>query len=194
MSIIHDTLKKAAKDKRMVKGNLQSLKWLGSTLRKITYNPARFVREENLFFDSVNSVMPGRLYTFFYDPKHKNTLPFYDRFPCIFVIEKYSDGFLGLNLHYLKYAERAVLMDALYDYETKSKDPLKKKLAINYGIVSSFSKSPLAKHCVKRYLRNHVKSKLLKIEFDYWPIVAMLPIQEFDGKDFKNMSQVWARK
>jgi hypothetical protein len=194
LSIIHDTLKKAANAKQMVKGNKDSLMWMGAQLKKLSYDPKRFVREEKLFFDTVNTVMPGRMYTFYYDPKHKETLPFYDRFPCIFVIEKYSDGFLGLNLHYLKYQERAVLLDTLYEYATKSKDDSRRKLAINYSIISKFSRSGLAKHCIKRYLKAHVKSRLMNIQIDYWPIVAMLPIQSFDGKDYRNMSQVWSRK
>jgi hypothetical protein len=193
VSIIHDTLKKAANEKQMVAGNVKSLRWLGTVLRKVKYNPSMFVREERDFYDTVSTVMPGRLYTFFYDPKHKDKLPYFDRFPCVFVIEKYSDGFLALNLHFLNYNERAILLDALYEYETKTKDSSKKRLAVNYSIISAFSKSRYAKHCIKRYLTSHLRSKLLKIEHDYWPIVAMLPIHQFDGKDFKNMSQVWKR-
>ena len=28
--------------------------------------------------------LPGRMFMYFYDPKHKKTLPYYDRFPLIF--------------------------------------------------------------------------------------------------------------
>ena len=28
-------------------------------------------------------LMPGRMFMFFYDPKHKETLPYYDRFPLV---------------------------------------------------------------------------------------------------------------
>ena len=43
----------------------------------------------------------GRLNMFFYDPKFKKTLPYYDTFPLVLPLEPYSDGFLGINLHYL---------------------------------------------------------------------------------------------
>jgi hypothetical protein len=56
----------------------------------------------------------GKMYTFQYDPKLKEVLPYYDMYPLIFPIEIYSDGFLGINMHYLPPVMRAKLMDALY--------------------------------------------------------------------------------
>ena len=49
----------------------------------------------------------GKMYMFLYDPKHKDTLPYYDSFPLIFPIEFYGDSFLGINLHYLPPVMRA---------------------------------------------------------------------------------------
>ena len=56
----------------------------------------------------------GSMYFFEYDPKHKATLPYYDRFPLIFPINKVKGGILGMNMHYLPPKMRAQLMDALY--------------------------------------------------------------------------------
>ena len=50
-------------------------------------------RNNNPFF--------GRLNMFFYDPKFKKTLPYYDTFPLVLPLENYPDGFLGINFHYL---------------------------------------------------------------------------------------------
>ena len=55
----------------------------------------------------------GKLNMFFYDPKYKETLPYYDTFPLVLPIEKYSNGFLGLNLHYLPIPLRIRLLDRL---------------------------------------------------------------------------------
>ena len=33
------------------------------------------------------------MYTFFYDPKTKDKLPYYDRFPVVIINEIYPDGF-----------------------------------------------------------------------------------------------------
>ena len=49
----------------------------------------------------------GSMYMFYYDPKHKEELPYYDRFPLIFPYKKVKGGFMGLNLHYLPLQLRA---------------------------------------------------------------------------------------
>ena len=55
----------------------------------------------------------GTMQMFFYDPKHKETLPYYDLFPLIVVIGPAEGGFYGLNLHYLPPILRAKMLDAL---------------------------------------------------------------------------------
>ena len=70
---------------------------------------------------NINIQNIGQMFMFFYDPKNKQTLPYYDRFPLVFPIELYSDGFLGINLHYLPQKYRANLMDALYSIELLNK-------------------------------------------------------------------------
>lgn len=191
-------MEKAFASGQVLEKNRESMRWFSEKVRKLSYTPGQFVRNDPDVYNLVNrgSVGPGRMYTFFYDPKWKNDekkLPYYDRFPCIFVIEMYSDGFLGLNLHYLRYSDRADLLEALFQYQNNAKIEENKKLRISYDLVASFSKSKLAKHCVKRYLKPHIKSKLMKIDHQYWPIVSMLPIHEFEGKKFRSMNQVWTR-
>ena len=61
-------------------------------------------------------VVKGKLFCFYYDPKGKDDLPYYDRFPLILVLEKYNDGFLGLNLHYLPIRYRVAFLDKLLQY------------------------------------------------------------------------------
>src|SRR6056300_1120010 len=43
----------------------------------------------------------GRLNLFFYDPKTKKKLPYYDTFPLVLPLEPIKGGFLGMNFHYL---------------------------------------------------------------------------------------------
>lgn len=201
MGIIANTIANAIRQKILLEQAKKSqgffrsaINFLVQNARKLYYEPTRFMREEGNFFEFTTRIEPGVMYTFFYDPKFKDdptVLPYYDKFPCIFVIEKYSDGFLGLNLHYLNYRDRATLLDALLDYNNNSKDTENQKLKINYQIVKSFSKSKLAKHTIKRYLNGHIKSRMMKIKSDKWSIVALLPIQMFDGKKFKSLNQVW---
>ena len=46
-------------------------------------------------------VLPGMMYMFYYNPKHEQTLPYYDSFPLVILLNTDSKGMEGLNLHYL---------------------------------------------------------------------------------------------
>lgn len=130
----------------------------------------------------------GCLYMFFYDPKLKDKLPYFDRFPCIFVIGHYDDGFLGINLHYLNYAARVQLMDALYSIENNATMPKDKKLQVSYYILKAAMKYRWFKPCIKRYLTNHLRSKMLKVPYNDWQSAIFLPVQQFEKK---SGAQIW---
>lgn len=131
----------------------------------------------------------GKMYVFLYDPKHKDTLAYYDRSPCIFPIERYSDGFLGINLHYLPPILRVKLLDALFELVNKPKLPENRKLNISYQILKSAAASKWFKPCIKRYLSKHVKSRFLEVPYDNWGQVPFLPISQFEGAP---ITQIWS--
>ena len=60
-----------------------------------------------------NTFGRGGMFMYFYDPKHKETLPYYDRFPLTIPVERAPGGFKGLNLHYLPPILRAKFLDSL---------------------------------------------------------------------------------
>lgn len=130
----------------------------------------------------------GSMYMYFYDPKTKNDLPYYDRFPLIFVIEMYSDGFLGINLHYLAPALRAKLMDGLYETINNQRYDEKTRLRINYNTLKAVSRLKMFEPCVKRYLYSHVRSKFMYIYPSEWDIALMLPTESFQKS---NKQRVW---
>jgi hypothetical protein len=123
----------------------------------------------------------GRMYFFFYDPKTKDTLPYYDRFPLVLPIEQYQDGFLGLNLHYLHPKQRIILLDKLSEYASNSKYDTTTKLRLSYDVLRR--SSSISEHipCVKKYLFSHVDSRFLEITADEWDIAALLPMESFVG-------------
>jgi hypothetical protein len=138
-----------------------------------------------------NRIIPtdiGRMYHFFYDPKHKDKLPYYDRFPLIFVMERYSDGFLGLNLHYLGPVFRARLMDALYTIARNDAVRDSKKVKMSYALLADAAKFKYFRPCVKRYLENNVRSRFLYIPAEEWDIALMLPTERFKKS---KKSRVW---
>jgi hypothetical protein len=128
-----------------------------------------------------NRTMIGRMYFYFYDPKHKATLPYYDRFPLVLPVERYPDGFLGLNLHYIHPKQRIILLDKLSDFATNSKYDETTRLRLTYATLASATKAFEATPCIKRYLFNHVESRFLEITADKWDIAALLPFEYFVG-------------
>lgn len=127
-----------------------------------------------------SSVEVGKMYLFGYDPKHKATLPYYDKFPLIFMIGEAGNGkFLGINIHYLPLRQRAQLMDALYSLKNNSKYDETTKLKISYDILKNASKYKLFKPCVKHYLSNHVRSRFIEISPAEWDVAIFLQVQKF---------------
>ena len=132
----------------------------------------------------------GRMYFYYYDPKTKDTLPYYDKFPLVIPIERYSDGFLGLNLHYIHPKQRIVLLDKLSvilnnrDYDETT------RLRISYDYLARATKLfSQAKPCIKRYLFSHIQSRFLEITADEWDIAVMLPVESFAKA---SASKVWS--
>ena len=123
-----------------------------------------------------NSPFFGKLNMFFYDPKLKAKLPYYDTFPLVLPLEPYSDGFLGINLHYLPMTLRLQLLDNLVDYSNNTKFDESTRLAVDY---SKLKKLSIIKPTLKRYLAGRVKTQFRRIDADEFTVAALLPVQRF---------------
>lgn len=127
----------------------------------------------------------GDMYMFFYDPKHKDTLPYYDTFPLIIMVERAPGGFYGLNLHYLPPVLRAKLFDALtltnnkYDESTRFK--------ARYRILKSVRKLRYFKPCFKHYLTEHIESRIAKVEPTEWEVAMFMQTQRFKKSTASNI-------
>ena len=125
--------------------------------------------------------MIGQMYMYYYDAKHKATLPYFDRFPLVFPYKIVKGGFMGINLHYLPLTYRAQLMDALYDTATNTRYDESTRLRLNYNILSSAAKFRYFKPCVKHYLTSQLKSRFLYVYPSEWDIALFLPLERFQG-------------
>ena len=132
-----------------------------------------------------NAPFFGRLNMFFYDPKFKKTLPYYDTFPLVLPLENYPDGFLGINFHYLPMSLRLQLLDRVVDYSNNTKFDESTRLAVDY---SKLKKINLIKPALKRYLAGRVKTQFRRIDADEFMIAALLPVQRFKKA---SASEVW---
>lgn len=136
-----------------------------------------------------NKSIIGRMYFFYYDPKLKDSLPYYDRFPLVIPIEQYPDGILGLNLHYIHPKQRIILLDKLSEFANNDKYDKTTKLRLSYDLLKSVSKIYEMSPCIKRYLFNHLDSRFLEIDASEWDIAALLPVESFVGA---NRNKVYA--
>ena len=121
----------------------------------------------------------GRMYHFRYDPKWKNKLPYWDIFPLVIPIDFDSDGFSGLNLHYLPPKLRARLFDSLTAVLSDEGLNDRAKFRITYQLLSGVKKYRLFRPTFKRYLYKHVRTRFLWIHPTEWQIALFLPTQKF---------------
>lgn len=117
----------------------------------------------------------GRMYFYAYDPKHKKTLPMYDRLPLIIPIEYYKDGWLGMNLHYLPVRMRYAFLKELMKIGGNPKLNDKAKLKLSYGLLKGAAKSRYFEPTIHRYLANHVRSNIKEVHSSDWSTVVFLP-------------------
>ena len=123
----------------------------------------------------------GRINMFFYDPKGRKTLPYYDTFPLVLPIERYPDGFLGINFHYLPMALRLKLLDRIVDFSNNTKFDESTIIDANYSQLKNIKE---IKPTLKRYLAGRVKTRFRRVDADEFTVAALLPIARW-----KNGSQ-----
>lgn len=187
--IFEPILQKGMQSNRIPNLSADSSTWYRNQAKKIAVaNPQTMLKNDRSRL--MQFPMIGRMYLFAYDPKHKKTLPYYDRFPLIIPVDTIKtsgrlggDGFMGINLHYLPLILRAKLMDALYQYASDEQLNENTRLKISYNILQSVSKLKYFKPCLKQYLFSHVRSRFFLIDPTEWNIALFLPLDRFVKAD-----------
>ena len=147
----------------------ESIRWFQSKAREMFRGRFRMNRNKLMQDDALDlksrpitrTGPQGNMYMFFYDPKHKETLPYYDGFPLIIMMGPAKGGFMGLNLHYLPPAVRARLLDTV--------------IGGNSGIPQKYL-APAMKH----YLTKHVRSRFALVDKPEWEIATFLPTADWN--------------
>lgn len=178
MSNLFYTLEIEAFRKGLTLRTRESREWFrkkAATMRSVNRN--ELMKEEPVKLK--NRQVAGNMYMFFYDPKHKETLPYYDSFPLVIVIGPAEGGFLGLNLHYLPPALRAKFLDALLDITNNRLYDDTTKFDLTYNMLQRAGKMKYFKPCIKHYLTEHVRSRFAMVEPPEWEIATFLPTADF---------------
>ena len=115
----------------------------------------------------------GHLYMFEYNAKMR-WLPYYDRFPLVYVIKAASKTeFWGANLHYLSPKKRIVATRKLMQ-----------------------GRIDIPKRCFHKYLQPHVDGLMLDLASSEWDTAILLPTEDFvkdiNGRAFPiSKEDVW---
>ena len=134
------------------------------------------------------NMIPGRLYMFFYDPKMKKELPYYDRFPLVFPFSKVEGGFLGLNMHYLPYPLRVQLLHRLMVFANNTRLDQTTRLKYSWQMIDGISRYAAASPCVKHYLIDHVRSPFKQVYSKDWATAMLMPVEKFEKS---SKEKVW---
>ena len=167
-----------------------SIDWYRKKINSLTNKPSR-----NELISKGNQktmIIPGNMYFYFYDPKLKNDvkkLPYYDRFPLVIILQRYKDGFLGLNLHYLSPRYRGLFLGQLYEYRNNNKLNENTRLTLTYRFLKGTSELKLFKPCIKKYLYTHVETNFARVSSEDWLSALFLPVAKFIRA---NNTTVWS--
>lgn len=183
--VMVNSFRSSIKDKIRNEGaavNNKSAKWFAETIKK------------NIRGHSVTKPQPGKLYAYMYDAKHKDTLPFWDKFPLIVYLGLGKQGtttlMYGLNLHYIPpKARQQFLEELLKQYANTPVISNKTRLKINWSQVKGFAG---ADKMIKAYIPGNIKGALIEIKPADWANVVMLPLQQFMSKGKRySATSVW---
>lgn len=201
-TIFTDILKQVSKSARAINDHrARTFSWYRSKAAEVR-GLARKVKAEDVEPKAIMTSRPellskrkrlannmiGKMTMFYYDPKGKRELPYYDIFPLIFPLSVQRDRMLGINLHYLPPNARAILMGHLYSLLEDEPDG-EKRIALSYGVLNSATKYKLFRPCIKMYLLSHVRSRFLFVDPKEWDAALMLPTAQFQKA---SEARVWA--
>ena len=182
-----DKIQAAAFRSGVTPRSADSLEWFRTKVQSIV-RPSRDKLLKDSAVKTVNKPLSGRMFMYFYDPKTKDTLPYYDKFPLIIMVERAPKGFYGLNLHYLPPKLRAKFFDKLLEFSNNKKYDSSTKFRITYDFLKASSKLKEFQPCFKRYLNQHVTSTIAEVPPSEWEAALFLPTEQF-AKKSKN--SVW---
>jgi hypothetical protein len=147
--------------------------WFFSEIKKAAkdFSYGAFVQRKDPFI--------GGLFFFRYEAKHRETLPYWDKFPCVIPISIEPGSFLAINLHYLPIPERVALLSSLLKYKVTKTN--REYLNISYKMLSTASKADKYKVCIKRYLFPYLRSRFIKVDDINWEKAARLPVAQWQN-------------
>lgn len=182
---IFDTIRVNSKDQS------RSFRWYQEQVKKlgrVTQN--RLMNEVK----ETSRLSVGKMYLFAYNPKHKDILPYYDTFPLVLPFRKMSEGFLGVNLHYLPYLVRFKTLGYLNDIANDDTYDEATRVSLSWRMLESYSRLSPLKACVKHYLTIYLESSFYNIPYQDWVIASQLPVESFKKMEKQDVWDITGKK
>lgn len=188
MASLFDTLQAGAQRAGITARTKKSREWFQGKVKELgSVNRTALLKDDAL--DPTTREIAGSMYMYFYDPKTKATLPYYDRFPLVIMVEDAKGGFYGLNLHYLRPDIRAEFLDRLMKLAPNKLTDRTRVNKMRYDLLKGVQKYKEFKPCFKHYLTSHIKSKMVRVPMTDWEIAIFLPTEQFKKK---SKTAVWS--
>ena len=157
------------KVKDATEGDEKTLQWYRQETKKIAMSykkePGHFVRDERRDKNDTEEEQDenrlrryarmGRLFLFQYKAKMRY-LPYYDKFPLVYVLKANNDHFIGANLHYLHPTKRILTINKLKE-----------------------GRIDVPSICIHKYITDHIDGFLLDLASDEWESAIALPVENF---------------
>ena len=157
------------KVREATEGESKNLRWYQAKLKTLTAGiqtePSRMNEQEK--YDSIGAlvnqdqnvnrrrVFPGHLCFFEYKAETP-TLPYYDKYPLLYILKVEGAEFWGASLHYLEPKKRLIVVDKL----EKGQIDIPKKI-------------------IHKYLYKRCKSLFLDLAIQEWVTASALPVEDF---------------
>lgn len=188
MASLFQTLDSELKSTGFERRSKEAREWFIERVKELSgrINRNKLLKDEDL--RQKNIPRWGFMYMFVYDALHKDTLPYYDRFPLVIMLSPAPGGFLGLNLHYLQPNIRAIFLDNLMQSFTDETLTEKSKLRLRYEVLARARKHRYMQPCIKHYLFEQMKTRPAQVLAPNWEIAIFLPTEHFKGAQ---KTKVW---
>ena len=159
-----------------------SLAWFHERVtNRFTGNHNTVLKDQ--FGKNASDVAPGDLVFFSYDPKTKDDLPYYDRFPLGIVVDATNKHFQCINVHYLHPKVRIRLFRELMKINGHNEMVDRNtKITAKYQFLRGVGNGSIVKHAWKKYLFTHVKSQFVKVDWKDAHMAIFLPVEQFAKK------------
>jgi hypothetical protein len=128
-------------------------------------------------------VILGEMLLFGYNPTTSiKKMKYYDRFPLVFPLKLYDDHFLGVNLHFIPFNERAIFLENILKITAGDLESgLALARALKYERIRDSTKYVYGMCAIKKYKLDAIFTITLRIPSDKWKYAINLPVARFYG-------------